>query len=76
MKRFLGEERVMDHDIWMASEDFAYDTRQVDSLIYLLGVSAEGRDATPLHTQSSISTRKPIETGIGCHGLHYIEYLL
>lgn len=65
MKSFLGEKKVLDHPIWMASEDFAYYTHEADSLFYLLGVGEEGREATPLHTSLFDISEKAIETGIG-----------
>lgn len=65
MKCFLGKERVLDHPIWMASEDFAYYTRETDSLFYLLGVGEKGREATPLHTSLFDINEKAIETGMG-----------
>lgn len=35
---YIGQENVLDADIWMAAEDFAYYTHQADSSFYLLGV--------------------------------------
>ncbi len=35
---YLGEENVMQEDIWMAAEDFAYYSQTVDSCFYLCGV--------------------------------------
>ena len=35
---YLGQENVLDADIWMAAEDFAYYTHKADSCFYLLGV--------------------------------------
>lgn len=35
---YMGQENVLDADIWMAAEDFAYYTHSVDSCFYLLGV--------------------------------------
>jgi amidohydrolase len=34
---YLGKENVVDTDIWMASEDFAYYSQLADSCFYLLG---------------------------------------
>lgn len=65
MKDYLGEENVLDHPIWMASEDFAYYTSEADSLFYLLGVGEEGRKTTPLHTSRFDINEKAIETGMG-----------
>lgn len=65
MKCFLGEKKVLDNPIWMASEDFAYYTREADSLFYLLGVGEESREAPPLHTSLFDINENAIETGIG-----------
>lgn len=35
---YLEQENVLDADIWMAAEDFAYYTHKADSCFYLLGV--------------------------------------
>jgi amidohydrolase len=35
---YLGEENVVDLDIWMAAEDFAYYTQHIDACFYRLGV--------------------------------------
>lgn len=34
---YLGQENVLDLDIWMAAEDFAYYTQEVDACFYRLG---------------------------------------
>lgn len=65
MKCFLGEERVLDHPIWMTSEDFAYYTRETDSLFYLLGVGEKGREVQSLHTSLFDINEKALETGTG-----------
>lgn len=35
---YIGQENVLDADIWMAAEDFAYYTHQANSCFYLLGI--------------------------------------
>src|SRR5688572_10670105 len=35
---YLGEENVLEEDIWMAAEDFAYYSQAADSCFYLCGV--------------------------------------
>lgn len=40
---YMGEENVIDMDIWMASEDFAYYTHEVPGCFYRLGTRNEGR---------------------------------
>ena len=40
---FLGKENVLDLDIWMAAEDFAYYSQVADSCFYRLGTRNESR---------------------------------
>ncbi len=48
---YLGKENVLDLDIWMAAEDFAYYTQVADSCFYRLGTRNENRGITSsVHT--------------------------
>ncbi|HWD90692.1 MAG TPA: M20 family metallopeptidase [Mucilaginibacter sp.] len=48
---YLGKENVLDLDIWMAAEDFAYYTQVADSCFYRLGTRNEKRGITSsVHT--------------------------
>ena len=48
---YVGNDNVVDEDIWMASEDFAYYTKEVPSFFYLLGVGNESKGIkSGLHT--------------------------
>ena len=38
-EEYLGKENVLETDIWMAAEDFAYYSQQADSCFYLLGIA-------------------------------------
>jgi amidohydrolase len=50
---YLGEENVLEEDIWMASEDFAYYSQVADSCFYLSGVGNAAKGITSsLHTSS------------------------
>jgi amidohydrolase len=40
---FMGEENVIDLDIWMAGEDFAFYTHHVDACFYRLGIRNEAK---------------------------------
>jgi amidohydrolase len=42
-KAYLGEENVVDLDIWMAAEDFSYYTQEMDGCFYRLGTRNEAR---------------------------------
>ena len=48
---YLGEENVLDEDIWMAAEDFAYYSQVADSCFYLCGVGNPAKGiVSSLHT--------------------------
>ncbi|MVN92595.1 M20 metallopeptidase family protein [Mucilaginibacter aquatilis] len=48
---YLGKENVLDLDIWMAAEDFAYFSQAADSCFYRLGTRNESRGITSaVHT--------------------------
>ncbi|TWR26559.1 amidohydrolase [Mucilaginibacter pallidiroseus] len=48
---YLGKENVVDLDIWMAAEDFAYYSQVADSCFYRLGTRNEARGITSsVHT--------------------------
>src|SRR5690606_36590904 len=50
---YLGKENVIDIDIWLAAEDFAYYSHIADSRFYRLGTRNKDRDITsPVHTPS------------------------
>jgi len=48
---YLGKENVLDLDLWMAAEDFAYFSQAADSCFYRLGTRNENRGITSsVHT--------------------------
>lgn len=48
---YLGSENVLDEDIWMAAEDFAYYSQAADSCFYLCGVGNDLKGInSSLHT--------------------------
>jgi amidohydrolase len=48
---YLGEENVIEEDIWMAAEDFAYYSQVADSCFYLCGVGNKEKGIqSSLHT--------------------------
>jgi amidohydrolase len=50
---YLGKENVLDLDIWMAAEDFAYYSQVADSCFYRLGTRNESRGITSsVHTST------------------------
>lgn len=66
MTDYLGRENVVDEEIWMASEDFAYYAQKVPSVFYLLGVGnkAKGIDSG-LHTSTFDIDEKCLSLGGG-----------
>ena len=50
-EEYLGKENVLDLDIWMAAEDFAYYSQVADACFYRLGTRNESRGITSsVHT--------------------------
>jgi amidohydrolase len=50
-EEYLGKENVIDADLWMAAEDFAWYSQAVDSCFYLLGIrNKEKGIMSSLHT--------------------------
>ncbi len=48
---YLGKENILEEDIWMAAEDFAYYSQAADSCFYLCGVGNKSKGITSsLHT--------------------------
>jgi amidohydrolase len=65
-QQFLGEENVLDLDIWMAAEDFAYYTQEVDACFYRLGVRNEARGiVSGVHTPTFDVDEASLELGSG-----------
>ncbi|RDC64720.1 M20 metallopeptidase family protein [Adhaeribacter pallidiroseus] len=63
---YLGKENVVDLDLWMAAEDFAYYTQQIDACFYRLGTRNEERGITSsVHTPTFDVDETALETGIG-----------
>jgi amidohydrolase len=63
---YLGEENVIDEDIWMASEDFAYYSQVADSCFYLCGVGNEEKGiGSSLHTPTFNIDEDALRTSMG-----------
>ncbi|MEM6842106.1 MAG: M20 family metallopeptidase [Bacteroidota bacterium] len=63
---YLGEENVVDLDLWMAAEDFAYYTHYVDACFYRLGTGNEARGITSsVHTPTFDIDEHALEVGPG-----------
>ncbi|HUH48178.1 MAG TPA: M20 family metallopeptidase [Arenibacter sp.] len=74
---FLGEENVVDLDLWMASEDFAYYSQDNPSCFYLLGVgNVENGIVSGLHTPTFNIDESALETGGGLMAWLAMEVLV
>lgn len=63
---YLGEENVVDLDIWMAAEDFAYYTKEIDACFYRLGVRNEEKGITSsVHTPTFNIDEEALKIGSG-----------
>jgi len=63
---YLGEENVIDLDIWMAAEDFAFYSQVVDACFYRLGVRNEEKGLTAsVHTPTFNVDENALEIGAG-----------
>jgi amidohydrolase len=73
---YLGEENVIDLDIWMAAEDFAYYTQEIDACFYRLGVRNESKGITSgVHTPTFNIDESALETGAGLMAWLAVEEL-
>lgn len=63
---YMGAENVIDLDIWLAAEDFAYYTQQVDSCFYRLGTRNEQKGiVSTVHTSTFDIDEEALEIGSG-----------
>jgi amidohydrolase len=65
-KTFVGEKNVIDLDIWMAAEDFAYYTHHTNSCFYRLGTRNEAKNiVSGVHTPTFDIDETALEIGAG-----------
>jgi len=65
-KAYLGEENVLDLDIWMAAEDFAYYSQVIDGCFYRLGTRNEAKGIiSGVHTPTFDIDEDALEIGAG-----------
>ncbi len=63
---YMGAENVVDLDIWMAAEDFAYYTQTVDACFYRLGTRNEEKGIiSGVHTPTFDIDENALEIGAG-----------
>ncbi|MCS5490958.1 M20 metallopeptidase family protein [Algoriphagus limi] len=65
-KEYLGEENVIDLDIWMAAEDFAYYSQEISGCFYRLGTRNEAKGiVSGVHTPTFDIEEDALEIGAG-----------
>lgn len=65
-ENYLGKENVVDLDLWMAAEDFAFYSQQMDACFYRLGTRNESRGITSsVHTPTFDIDENALKTGMG-----------
>jgi amidohydrolase len=74
---YLGKENVIDLEMRMTSEDFAYYSQKIPACFYRLGVRNEKEGITAnLHTSKFNIDEKALETGMGLMAWIAIKELL
>lgn len=77
--QYLGEENVLDLDLWMASEDFAFYTHEVPGSFYRLGTRNETKGIiSGVHTPTFDIDEEAIKIGMGLmtwSAIHCLESL-
>ena len=63
---YLGQENVVDLDIWMAAEDFSFYSQKMDACFYRLGTRNESRSITSsVHTPTFDIDENALKIGMG-----------
>ncbi len=65
-ENYMGKENVIELDIWLAGEDFAFYSQHIDACFYRLGTRNEARNITSgVHTPTFNIDEEAIKTGMG-----------
>ncbi len=65
-KQYMGDENVVDLDLWLAGEDFAFYSHHVDACFYRLGTRNEAKGITSgVHTPTFDIDEPALKTGMG-----------
>jgi amidohydrolase len=63
---YMGEDNVIDLGVWMAAEDFAFYSQEIDACFYRLGVRNEAKGITSnVHTPTFNIDEDALEIGAG-----------
>ncbi len=73
---YLGEENVVDLDLWMAAEDFSYYSQVTDACFYRLGTRNEAKGiVSSVHTPSFNIDESALKIGMGLMAWLAVEEL-
>ena len=65
-RQYMGEENVVDLDLWLAGEDFAFYSHHVDACFYRLGTRNESKGITSgVHTPTFDIDEPALKIGMG-----------
>lgn len=64
-QEYVGPHNVLETDIWMASDDFAYYTQHVSGCYYMLGAGFSDKSNGNLHTSTLEINEESLELGMG-----------
>lgn len=65
-KEYLGEENVVELDLWLAGEDFAYYSQEIDACFYRLGTRNEEKGiVSGVHTPTFDIDEPSLKIGMG-----------
>lgn len=74
-KQFLGDDKVIDLDIRMTAEDFAYFTQLYPCTFYRLGVNKKGQTSSPLHSSHFDIDEDALKTGMSTMAWLAVSFL-
>ena len=76
---YLGSENVLDLDLWLAAEDFAFYSHHVDACFYRLGIRNESKQiSSSVHTATFDIDEEALKIGMGLMAwlaLQELQYL-
>lgn len=65
-KKYLGAENVVDLDLWMAAEDFAYYSQEMEACFYRLGTGNQHKGiVSGVHTPTFDIDEEALKLGVG-----------
>ena len=72
-EEYLGKDNVLNLDLWMAAEDFAYYSQEIDACFYRLGIRNEEKGITSsVHTSTFDIDEDALRVGMGL--MAYLAY--